>query len=198
MFPASSSSLPNVGNPSLVRIKCVYNEDIRIITINPKTDTFESFRSVLSKEFGEDNIVKYKDADGDLVTIRNMDDLHAAISLFSDGNLRLFIFPVASSSLSSSSSIFSSFSGLVDSTASEDLTLRHFLDKLGVSEPFLTTTTRIFTKEGVTVLQLRNGEVSEEKMEQLQIGMGVRLLLRKLTLSVDSEDVRMLDCFLFD
>lgn len=113
--------------------------------------------------------IKYKDAEGDDITIRNTHDVR---EILASPTVRLIV--------QSADALLSSSLLHTDVPPKEDPVLRVDLEMAGVSEPFLTSTVRALTREGVTIHQLRQGEVSEEAMEKMQIGHGVRLLLRRL------------------
>eukprot|EP00008_Paramoeba_atlantica_P009096 CAMPEP_0201480072 /NCGR_PEP_ID=MMETSP0151_2-20130828/4645_1 /ASSEMBLY_ACC=CAM_ASM_000257 /TAXON_ID=200890 /ORGANISM="Paramoeba atlantica, Strain 621/1 / CCAP 1560/9" /LENGTH=773 /DNA_ID=CAMNT_0047861825 /DNA_START=60 /DNA_END=2381 /DNA_ORIENTATION=+ len=74
-----------------VRIKCVYHDDIRTFVLDPM-ETFDQFQLKLLEEFGTHKAAKYRDEEGDLITIRNTEDVRAIISESRLKQARLIIY----------------------------------------------------------------------------------------------------------
>jgi hypothetical protein len=87
----SDANSSSSGATKPVRIKCAYHDDIRTITLEPN-ETYDSFKLKLLEEFGANKAAKYKDDEGDMITIRNTEDIRGVIAMSSQRNLRLIIF----------------------------------------------------------------------------------------------------------
>mmetsp|Transcript_31092 Transcript_31092/g.87146 ORF Transcript_31092/g.87146 Transcript_31092/m.87146 type:complete len:749 (+) Transcript_31092:101-2347(+) len=100
---ASNNSQASVGSSAtdknIVSIKCVFNEDVRTLRVNIKDD-YETFKNKIRNEYGSRRMMaKFRDEDGDLVTIRNNRDVQHIIGLIqSKVKIRLIIFEERSSS----------------------------------------------------------------------------------------------------
>lgn len=89
----SYSDLDTVGAiAGSVSLKCVYNDDIRTLRVN-KNDDYEAFKSKLKKEYGSSRYAaKFKDDDGDLITIRNNQDVSMVIQAACRTKVKLIVF----------------------------------------------------------------------------------------------------------
>mmetsp|Transcript_20992 Transcript_20992/g.59053 ORF Transcript_20992/g.59053 Transcript_20992/m.59053 type:complete len:766 (-) Transcript_20992:219-2516(-) len=101
----SYSDLDTVGAlAGSVSVKCVYNDDIRSLKLN-KNDDYEAFKAKLKKEYGSSRFAaKYKDEDGDLVTIRNNQDIQLVIAAAAHARIKLIVFSTKSKKKSKSKS----------------------------------------------------------------------------------------------
>jgi PAS domain S-box-containing protein len=82
---ASSSSSSNI------RVKCLYHDEIRTVVFK-SDETMESFNSKITEEFGSNQAAKYRDEDGDMVTIRNIEDLRSFLASAKSGKGKLTLF----------------------------------------------------------------------------------------------------------
>jgi PAS domain S-box-containing protein len=74
-----------------VRVKCVFHDEIRTLLLRPD-DTFDSFSMKVAKEFGAGYACKFRDEDGDMVTIRHTEEVLAVYSAARNGRVKLTVF----------------------------------------------------------------------------------------------------------
>jgi hypothetical protein len=84
-------SIRSEVSSQIVRIKCTYHDDIRTLAISIH-ETYEQFKLKILEEFGANKSAKYKDEDGDMITIRNTEDVKRVIELSASRRLKVIIF----------------------------------------------------------------------------------------------------------
>ena len=84
----ASSSNQQGGN---VRVKCVYHDEIRTLVLRGD-DTIDSFSAKVQKEFGNGYACKFRDEDGDMVTIRHTEEVQAVFDAARKGRVKLTVF----------------------------------------------------------------------------------------------------------
>lgn len=83
MLESSTDSSPRLdrgGRPNKIRLKCHFNNDIRVVRITNKM-LFVSLKDRLENDFGFHVILKYKDTDGDMINLDNQNDLNNSSKL---------------------------------------------------------------------------------------------------------------------
>ena len=78
-------------SPRLFKIKCLYLDEVRVLTLRAD-ETYESFQSKIKDEFGSSHFAKYRDEEGDMISIRNSDDLHAFLKMGKSGKAKLMVY----------------------------------------------------------------------------------------------------------
>lgn len=107
-----------------VVFKCYLEDDIRIVKIN-KNAPFQTLEEKIEKEYGRQVVIKYKDEDGDLVTLKTNAGLQGLISSTATSEIvRLYLTSQKKVHASSSSSSTSSRSIKQD----ESSVLENFVD----------------------------------------------------------------------
>eukprot|EP00008_Paramoeba_atlantica_P015585 CAMPEP_0201475544 /NCGR_PEP_ID=MMETSP0151_2-20130828/948_1 /ASSEMBLY_ACC=CAM_ASM_000257 /TAXON_ID=200890 /ORGANISM="Paramoeba atlantica, Strain 621/1 / CCAP 1560/9" /LENGTH=732 /DNA_ID=CAMNT_0047855665 /DNA_START=72 /DNA_END=2270 /DNA_ORIENTATION=+ len=129
---APSSSSSSSGN---LRVKCVFKDEIRTLLLS-SNETFDSFSSKLAKEFGSGYSAKYRDEDGDMVTLRNNEDIQAVLTAARKGRVKLTVFSARRKKKGKSSSKSSSSkSKKSESDSGEDFgVLENFVDGVIVAD----------------------------------------------------------------
>ena len=135
----SDTGSSNISSKQFIEVKCVYNDDIRTIRIG-KSEDYDTFKQKIRNEYNSSRVIaKYKDQDGDLVTIRNSKDLANIVQLI-QGKVRvkLIIFQERSSgkkkkSSRSSKSKSSSSNNDDDNMAAEASIMENFMDAVVVA-----------------------------------------------------------------
>eukprot|EP01122_Echinamoeba_exundans_P006011 TRINITY_DN1622_c0_g2_i1.p1 TRINITY_DN1622_c0_g2~~TRINITY_DN1622_c0_g2_i1.p1 ORF type:complete len:897 (+),score=163.59 TRINITY_DN1622_c0_g2_i1:170-2860(+) len=86
---ASSSSSGTPMSPLMgkkIRLKCQFNEELRMMSVMDNID-YGELTAKLSSEYGSEALrIQYEDDEGDLITIRSSADLEEAFSYFSSTN----------------------------------------------------------------------------------------------------------------
>ena len=73
------------------RVKCLFHDEIRTVVFR-SDETLDSFNLKIAEEFGSNQAAKYRDEDGDMVTIRNTEDLRAFLASAKSGKGKLTVF----------------------------------------------------------------------------------------------------------
>jgi hypothetical protein len=87
----TASTLSSLRGRDGVRIKCAYHDDIRAVDLDPN-ETYEQFKLKILEEFGANKSVKYKDQDGDLVTIKNDGDVRAMVAIAATKSVKVIVY----------------------------------------------------------------------------------------------------------
>eukprot|EP01098_Paradermamoeba_levis_P011429 TRINITY_DN488_c0_g2_i1.p1 TRINITY_DN488_c0_g2~~TRINITY_DN488_c0_g2_i1.p1 ORF type:complete len:575 (+),score=222.84 TRINITY_DN488_c0_g2_i1:89-1813(+) len=90
----SSSGSSNASGPSTrkeLTVKCSYDDEIRAIRLKKDT-SFEALKKAIKKEYKRTMTIKYKDSDGDLLTIRKEEEFEHALANAGKGGLKVFLF----------------------------------------------------------------------------------------------------------
>mmetsp|Transcript_11712 Transcript_11712/g.17752 ORF Transcript_11712/g.17752 Transcript_11712/m.17752 type:complete len:737 (-) Transcript_11712:97-2307(-) len=88
---ASVSSKSTSGGGA-IRVKCVFHDEIRTITLKPDDLNIDSFNNKITKEFGAGYACKFRDEDGDMVTIRHTEEVQAVYEASRKGRVKLTVF----------------------------------------------------------------------------------------------------------
>ena len=75
----SPVSHPPGETGEVIRLKCVFNEEIRILPI-PHSIHYDELLKHLAQEYEGSLVLQYKDQDGDLITVRSQSDLAVMMS----------------------------------------------------------------------------------------------------------------------
>lgn len=86
----STNTVSNSGNrvsgEKRMRLKCVFREEMRIISV-PPVISYTELVDRLSSEYGEEDLkIQYEDDEGDLITIRSAADVEEAFVFFGDAH----------------------------------------------------------------------------------------------------------------
>jgi tRNA A-37 threonylcarbamoyl transferase component Bud32 len=99
-------AFPKTKEETEVRIKCCFGDDIRLIPLKKATD-FSQFQEVINAEFGRSLCIKFRDAQGDLITIKKRNDFEFFLQHSTEQTRKLFLFeeqpPISASSSGSGS-----------------------------------------------------------------------------------------------
>ena len=79
------------SSASQVRVKCAYRDEIRTLLLR-SDDTYDSFSDKVRKEFGSGYACKFRDEDGDMVTIRHTEEVQAVFDAARKGRVKLTVF----------------------------------------------------------------------------------------------------------
>jgi PAS domain S-box-containing protein len=90
----TNQSIAPAGSQKL-RVKCAFGGEIRTISLT-YDEVIQTFLTKVTKEFGANHSAKYRDEDGDMVTIRNAHDLQSFLRLAKTGNVKLTIYSTRS------------------------------------------------------------------------------------------------------
>ena len=74
-----------------VRVKCAYRDEIRTLLLR-SDETYDSFQDKVRKEFGSGYACKFRDEDGDMVTIRHTEEVQAVYDAARKGRVKLTVF----------------------------------------------------------------------------------------------------------
>ena len=85
------STLSSLHGRDGVRIKCAYHDDIRTLDLEPN-ETYEQFRLKILEEFGANKSVKYKDQDGDLITIKSDGDVKSMVEYAATKSVKVIVY----------------------------------------------------------------------------------------------------------
>jgi serine/threonine protein kinase len=112
---APTSSTSRLSGERRMRLKCVFREEMRIISVPPVIG-YQELQEKLSGEYGEDDLkIQYEDDEGDLITIRSAADVEEAFVFFGDAH-RPSVKLLLSSSSTSPQSLYSSSASLPPSS----------------------------------------------------------------------------------
>lgn len=116
----STNTVSNAGNrvsgEKRMRLKCVFREEMRIISVAPVIG-FNELVDRLCSEYGEEDLkIQYEDDEGDLITIRSAADVEEAFVFFGDAHR-----PSVKLLLSSNSNSSSNYTGLSTTPTSHSM-----------------------------------------------------------------------------
>lgn len=84
MPPISSGS--RLSGEKRMRLKCLFRDEMRIISVSPVIG-YSELTDRLNSEYGEDDLkIQYEDDEGDLITIRSAADVEEAFVFFGDAH----------------------------------------------------------------------------------------------------------------
>ena len=85
-FMGTPSNSNRLSGERKIRLKCVFKDEIRIISVSPVI-TFAEIQGRLALEYGEPNLrIQYEDDEGDLITIRSSANMEEALMFFGDAH----------------------------------------------------------------------------------------------------------------
>ena len=88
---SASRSSVSQSHQGTVRVKCVYHDEIRSLVLKGD-ETIDTFNAKVQKEFGSGYACKFRDEDGDMVTIRHTEEVHAVCDAARKGRVKLTVF----------------------------------------------------------------------------------------------------------
>jgi len=72
-------------------MKCYFQKDMKMVRVK-EGSSFTDFKKRIAKEFDFNFLMKYKDGDGDEVSIREEGDYEDAIKMVKNNCLKLYIY----------------------------------------------------------------------------------------------------------
>uniref|UniRef100_A0A7S4L438 SAM domain-containing protein n=1 Tax=Paramoeba aestuarina TaxID=180227 RepID=A0A7S4L438_9EUKA len=86
-----SDTESSLGEPDTIKVKCVYHDEGRKFPLSPMT-TFEDFMQLVEEEWGSGKGIKYKDEEGDMIQVRETEELRGVYQMSRVRRVRLVVY----------------------------------------------------------------------------------------------------------